>query len=124
MPAFPVDRRRLTEVYQNLLDNAIKFMGEQKQPKIEVGCKSRDGRQVLYVKDNGCGIDARYLDKIFGLFDQLDQRIPGTGIGLALVTRVIETHGGTVWAESPGEDAGATLNFTLNGTEENTNVGQ
>ena len=123
MPLFAVDRRRLTEVYQNLLDNAVKFMGTQKQPKIVVGCETRDGRKVLFVKDNGCGIDARYLDKIFGLFEQLDQRIPGTGIGLALVARVVETHGGTVWAESPGKDAGTTICFTLNGMEENKDVG-
>ena len=65
------------------------------------------------VKDNGIGIDPRYLDRIFGLFEQLNQSIDGTGVGLALVKRIIESHGGEVWAESDGIDAGTSIYFTL-----------
>lgn len=107
------DRRRLVEVFQNLLDNAVKFMGDQPAPRVEVGVEEKDGQIVLFVRDNGMGIDPRHQSKLFGLFEKLHPGTEGTGIGLALVKRVIEVHGGRVWAESEGPGKGATFRFTL-----------
>ncbi len=109
------DRLRLVEVVQNLLQNAIKFMGTQSEPVIQVGHRGHDagGLAILFVRDNGIGIDPRHLHRVFGLFDKLDAQAEGTGIGLAIVKRVIEVHGGRVWAESDGPSQGATFCFTL-----------
>ncbi len=107
------DRPRLLEVMQNLIDNAIKFMGDQPAPRIEVGKREGDGEIVFFVRDNGIGIKARYQEKVFGLFDRLDLQIDGTGIGLALVKRIVEVHGGRVWIESEGLGHGSTFCFTL-----------
>lgn len=116
-PDLPVvygDRPRLREVMQNLLDNAIKFSRQgPTEPRIEVGRELRDGEQVFYVRDNGLGIDPRYHQKVFDLFDRLDPSIEGTGIGLALVKRIIEFHEGKVWVESQGVGHGTTFCFTL-----------
>ncbi len=113
MPHVVGDRTRLVEVVQNLLDNAVKFMGDQAEPLIEIGVRSDEAGPVFFVKDNGVGIDPRYQDKVFGLFDKLDPRSEGTGIGLALVKRIITVHGGRVWIESAGPGAGTTFCFTL-----------
>ena len=107
------DRFRLLEVLQNLLENAIKFMGDQADPRIEVGTDVVDGMVRCRVQDNGIGINARYHQKIFGLFDRLDVQQEGTGIGLALVRRIIEVHGGQIWVESKGKGHGSTFYFTL-----------
>ena len=108
------DRQRLTEVLQNLIDNAAKFMGDQPDPHIEIGCLEKGHEQVFYVKDNGSGIDPRFHEQIFGLFNKLDPSIEGTGVGLALVKRIIEVHGGRIWVESE-VGAGATFYFTIPG---------
>jgi PAS domain S-box-containing protein len=108
------DRQRLMEVIQNLLDNAAKFMGAQSDPKIELGQtdKSEDGFVTLYVRDNGMGIAPQFHERIFGLFNRLHPGLEGTGIGLALVKRIVEFHGGKIWLESElGQ--GATFFFTL-----------
>ena len=108
------DRARLVEVMQNLIHNAAKFMGDQANPIVEVGTESRDSQQlpIFFVRDNGVGIDPQYHDRIFGLFNRLNPNIEGTGIGLTLVKRIIEMHGGRIWVKSaPG--AGATFYFTL-----------
>jgi signal transduction histidine kinase len=108
------DGPRLFEVLQNLVDNAAKFMGDQSDPWIEIGQvgTDHDGTVILFVRDNGIGIDLKFKDRIFGLFDKLDPRTEGTGIGLALVKRIIEFHEGRIWVESePGK--GATFYFTL-----------
>jgi signal transduction histidine kinase len=107
------DRARLREVFQNLIDNAAKFMGGQPEPRIEVGWRPGASNPVLYVRDNGIGIDPRYHDRVFGLFDRLDPSVEGTGLGLALVKRIVETHGGRVWVESEGAGRGATFCITL-----------
>jgi signal transduction histidine kinase len=117
-PELPVvygDRVRLVEVVQNLVDNACKFMGDQPEPRITIGQQGtdRDGKPIVFVRDNGIGIEPQYHGKIFGLFDKLDPKSEGTGIGLALVKRIIEVHGGRIWIESAGNSQGATFLFTL-----------
>jgi signal transduction histidine kinase len=110
------EKKRIIQVMENLLSNAIKYIGkENPSPRIEVGVQEQDGRKVIFVRDNGIGIEKIYFEKIFQVF----QRLPsakkieqGTGVGLAIVKRVIEYHGGKVWLESePGK--GTTFFFTL-----------
>ena len=111
------DRPRLVEVFQNLLDNAVKFLGDQPAPRIEIGVETKGGEVVILVRDNGKGIDLRHKSKLFGLFEKLDPHTPGSGIGLAMVRRIIETHGGNIEAQSDGPGMGATFRFTLAKTE-------
>lgn len=111
-PVVHGDRVRLVEVLQNLLDNAAKFMGSQPQPQIEVGVTERDGATVFSVRDNGIGIDAKFHAKVFDLFSKLDPKAEGSGIGLCLVKRIVEVHGGKIWIESE-LGKGATFFFTL-----------
>ena len=115
LPAVRGDRQRLVEVLQNLLDNAAKFMGDQPEPRIEVGARRDHGQPVFFVRDNGRGIEPRYHEKVFGLFDRLDPTDEGTGVGLALVKRIVEVHGGRVWVESEGLGRGSSFCFTLPG---------
>jgi len=115
LPAVMGDRVRLVEVVQNLVDNAAKFMGGQAQPRIEIGSRGGgpEGQAMFFVRDNGIGIAERFHEQVFRLFDKLDPNSPGTGVGLALVKRIVEVHGGRVWVESPGADGGTTFCFTL-----------
>ncbi|HCK64846.1 MAG TPA: hypothetical protein DHW49_01145 [Anaerolineae bacterium] len=113
LPKVKVDRARIVEVIQNLLDNAAKFMGEQKNPKIMVGVRKENDTYVFFVSDNGIGIDPAYHERVFGLFNKLDPNSEGTGVGLALVKRIIEFHGCKVWVESEGINKGSTFCFTL-----------
>ena len=112
LPVVVGDRPRLLEVLQNLLDNAVKFMGAQPQPRINFGVRRDAGETVCYVRDNGIGIAPRYHEKVFSLFERLDGSSDGTGIGLTLVKRIIEVHGGRIWVESAGEGHGSTFCFT------------
>ncbi len=115
LPAIYGDRQRLTEVLQNLIDNAAKFIGDQPEPRIEIGRRGEDaerGDTLFYVKDNGMGIASEYRERVFGLFNKLDARSAGTGIGLALVKRIIEFHGGRIWVESEA-GRGSAFCFTL-----------
>ncbi|MBI5835208.1 MAG: HAMP domain-containing histidine kinase [Armatimonadetes bacterium] len=116
LPVVRGDRPRLVEIYQNLLDNALRFTDEQARPRITAGCAGADavsGWPLLFVRDNGVGFDPAYADRVFRLFEQLDPGRGGTGIGLALVRRIVEVHGGRVWAESDGPGTGACFWFTL-----------
>lgn len=113
LPSVWGDRPRLLEVMQNLIDNAIKFMGDEPRPTVDVGARREGEDTVCYVRDNGIGIDPRYLETVFGLFDRLDTAVEGTGVGLALVKRIVELHGGRVWAESTGMGSGSTFFFAL-----------
>jgi PAS domain S-box-containing protein len=114
LPQVRGDRKRLLEVFQNLLDNSIKFMGDQPQLRIEIGMrKGADADPIFYVGDNGIGIDQRFSERIFGIFHKLDAMSEGTGIGLALVKSIIEMHGGKVWVESEGLGKGAMFCFTI-----------
>jgi PAS domain S-box-containing protein len=113
LPAVYGDRRRLVEALQNLLDNAIKFMGEQPYPFIEIGQSGEDGDMpIFFVKDNGVGFAPEYCEHIFGLFNKLDPKTEGSGVGLALVKRIIEVHGGKIWVESE-RGKGATFYFSV-----------
>lgn len=114
LPSIFGDHVRLVEVMQNLIHNAAKFMGGQPHPTVEIGTDGEDKNEmpIFFVRDNGIGIDPQYHDRIFGLFNRLDPSIEGTGVGLTLVKRIIEMHGGRIWVKSkPGE--GATFYFTL-----------
>jgi len=110
------DRMRLTEVIQNLVDNAVKFMGNQPNPHITIGeNKNEKNETIFFVHDNGIGIDSQYHERIFTLFNKLNTDTEGTGIGLTLIKRIIEVHNGRIWLESePGK--GTTFYFTLNQT--------
>ncbi|MCX6690624.1 MAG: ATP-binding protein, partial [Methanoregula sp.] len=90
-----------------------KFMGDQKEPRIEVGVRHDDPGPVFFVRDNGIGIRNEDQPKIFGLFERLNPDIPGTGIGLSTVKRIIEAHGGKIWVESEGAGKGTAFWFTL-----------
>jgi PAS domain S-box-containing protein len=113
LPAVLADKNRVSDVMQNLLENAIKFCGEGNTPKISVDAEVQGKWVQCRVKDNGIGIDPRYHDKVFELFDRLNPRIDGTGVGLALVKRIIEVHDGEVWIESEGTGQGTQVYFTL-----------
>jgi len=115
LPTVYGDRPRLVEVVQNLVDNACKFMGDQPEPCIEIGQRAtdEDGKHVFYVRDNGIGIETQYQQRIFELFHKLDTHSLGTGIGLALVKRIVEVHGGRIWVESPGPGQGTSFYFAL-----------
>jgi signal transduction histidine kinase len=115
LPAVHGDRQRLMEVFQNLIENAAKYMGDQTDPRIKIGQQGEDaerGQPIFYVKDNGIGIAPEFHERIFGLFNKLDPTSKGTGIGLALVKRIIEVHGGRIWVESEA-GKGSTFYFTL-----------
>jgi light-regulated signal transduction histidine kinase (bacteriophytochrome) len=108
------DPRLLRIVVANLLENAWKFTVRRPRPAVEVGRRQNTVLPTYYVRDNGAGFDPAYASRLFGAFQRLhpDREFPGTGIGLAIVQRVIARHGGTVWADSR-PDQGATFYFTL-----------
>jgi len=113
LPTVYGDRTRLRQVLENLIENAAKYTNGQSKPLIEVGTKIQAGQPIIFVRDNGQGIDPRYHNRIFNLFEQLDPNMEGTGIGLALIKRIIEVHGGKIWVESEGHGQGATFYFTI-----------
>jgi len=120
LPIIYGERRRLGQVMDNLLANAVKYIGKDNpSPRIDIGVEEQDGRKAFFVRDNGIGIEERYFDKIFQIFQRLpsSKRIgEGTGIGLTIVKRIIEHHGGMVWlASEPGK--GSTFFFTLKDKE-------
>ncbi len=114
LPSVSGDRPRLVEVMQNLIDNAAKFSGDQPNPHVEIGVRKENDENVFFVKDNGIGIDPKFHQRIFDLFNKLDPMSDdGTGVGLALVKRMIEVHDGRIWVESDGKGTGSTFCFTL-----------
>ena len=113
LPVLHGDRARLLEVVQNLVDNAAKFTTGGESPRILIGARPGPAGPVCFVRDNGIGIDAKHHQRVFGLFERLDPSVEGTGIGLALVKRIVEVHGGQVWVESGGAGQGATFCFTI-----------
>ncbi|MBC8024193.1 MAG: PAS domain-containing protein [Burkholderiales bacterium] len=112
-PEVVADGAQLAQVFQNLIGNAIKFRGEE-PPRIHVGAETREEAWVFTVKDNGIGLDTQYADRIFMMFQRLHNKAeyPGTGIGLAIVKKIVERHGGRIWVESqPGQ--GCNFGFTI-----------
>jgi signal transduction histidine kinase len=108
------DPRLLRQVFDNLIGNAWKFTSRQPEARIQFGALEGDGETVYFVRDNGAGFDPAYADRLFGVFQRLHAmtEFPGTGVGLAIVDRVVRRHGGRVWAEA-AVDQGATFSFTL-----------
>jgi len=111
-PLVHVDRVRVVQVLQNLITNAVKFMGDQSHPIIQISFEEIDGEHIFSVIDNGVGIAPEYHERIFELFNKLNPDIEGTGIGLGLVKRIIEVHNGKIWVES-NLGNGSTFKFTL-----------
>ncbi|MEZ5359760.1 MAG: response regulator [Candidatus Zixiibacteriota bacterium] len=118
LPDVIADRNRMFEVYQNLIENALRYSADCPNPVIEIGVRGDEKRRIFFVKDNGIGIDTHYHKKIFRLFEKLNKESSGTGIGLSLVKRIIDAHAGTVWVESEGVGKGATFCFTLHSIKE------
>lgn len=114
VPASKGDRTLIKQVYSNLLSNAVKYTKNRDKARIETGGYKRENENVYYVKDNGVGFDMDYYDKLFGVFQRLHSadEYEGTGVGLAIVQRIIHRHGGSVWAEGQVEE-GAAFYFTL-----------
>ena len=108
------DGHLLKQVWINLISNAVKYSGKKEDPVIEIGTIKKENKDVYYIKDNGVGFDMKYKDKLFGVFQRLhyETEFTGTGVGLALVQRIITRHGGKVWAEAK-ENEGATFYFIL-----------
>ena len=113
LPMVRGNQTQLFQVFQNLLENAVKFMGQQPKPTITIDYQVVSQKTVISVTDNGIGIELEYQNKVFDLFERLNQNIDGTGIGLGVVKRIIEAHGGEVWVDSDGEGKGSSFCFTL-----------
>lgn len=115
LPIIHVEEVRFREVYLNLIENAIKYRNKNSKIEITIGVNQENGSsaQVFFVKDNGKGIDSRYHTKIFGLFERLSNDTEGTGVGLAIVKRIIETHNGRIWVESDGIGNGTIISFVI-----------
>ncbi len=114
LPPARGDKGMIRQVFANLLLNAVKFTKLRDTARIEVGGHNEDSKNIYYVRDNGVGFDMRYKDKLFGVFQRLHngEEFEGTGIGLAIVQRIINRHGGQIWAEGKVNE-GATFYFTL-----------
>jgi two-component system, LuxR family, sensor kinase FixL len=115
LPTVCGDPVRLREVLQNLVENATTFTASRPCPLVTIGSRGRDetGHAVLFVRDNGIGVEPAHHERVFRLFEKLDPHGEGTGVGLAIARRIVEGHGGRIWVESEGRGRGATFCFTL-----------
>ena len=120
LPPIEADSVAIKQVWVNLISNAVKYTGRNQGALIEIGADEKGDENIYYVKDNGVGFDMRYIDKLFGVFQRLhsEKEFEGTGVGLAIVHRIINRHGGRVWAEGI-KNEGATFYFTLPKTNHN-----
>ncbi|NNK47709.1 MAG: histidine kinase, partial [Gemmatimonadetes bacterium] len=107
------DRIRLLQLLRILVQNAVTYMGDQAEPRLEIGTEARPGKHVVFVRDNGVGINPADLERVFDVFRRLDSRGTGTGVGLAMARRIVEMHGGRIWAESEGKGAGSIFMLEL-----------
>jgi signal transduction histidine kinase len=107
------DQARLIEAFQNLIENAVKFMGDQEDPVVEIGGVLKGGQTLVFIRDNGIGIDPQNQGRLFGLFEKLNPSAEGSGLGLALTKRIVEKHGGRIWVESKGLGAGTCFWLAL-----------
>lgn len=114
MPVAKGDPAMIRQVWINLIGNAIKYSSKAPNPQIEIGSAEEAGLNIYFVKDNGAGFDMKYAHKLFGVFQRLHslEEFEGTGVGLALVNRIITKHKGRIWAEA-SVDKGASFYFSL-----------
>jgi light-regulated signal transduction histidine kinase (bacteriophytochrome) len=121
LPTVEGDPGLLRQVFANLLSNSVKYSRPREHAVIEIGLRVMNDESVIYIRDNGVGFNMKYADKLFGVFQRLHraEEFEGTGVGLAIVERVIKRHGGHIWAESE-LDKGATFYFTLAGLDKST----
>jgi len=107
------DRSRLVEIWQNLVENAVKYMGDQPSPQVDIGVERRGYQTVFFVRDNGIGIDPRYQTKLFNMFEKINPKSEGGGMGLSITKRIVELYKGKIWLESKGLGQGTCFWFTL-----------
>lgn len=107
------EKFRIIELLHYLLDNAIKFNGDQSNSEINIGVMKEGDQPVYFIQDNGIGIESKFHTKIFGLFEKLKNETEGTGIGLTIAKKIVKSQGGDIWVESEGIDKGSTFYFTL-----------
>src|SRR6185437_873525 len=119
LPVVEGDPGLLKQVFTNLLSNSVKYTRPRQKAVIEIATRAMNDETVIFVRDNGVGFNMKYADKLFGVFQRLHraEEFEGTGVGLAIVDRVVKRHGGHIWAESE-VDKGATFYFTLAGLDE------
>jgi len=119
LPDVECDPILVRQVFQNLIGNALKYSRKRSPAVIEIGRSEQAGQTVIFVRDNGVGFSMKYVDKLFGVFQRLHRAedFEGTGVGLATVRRIVQKHGGRVWAEAE-VDRGSTFSFTLSNAEQ------
>jgi len=118
LPMCHGDPGLLKQIWVNLLSNALKYTRKRDVASIDIGCQIEGTKPIYFVRDNGTGFDMRYAGKLFGVFQRLHRAedYEGTGVGLATAQRIVQRHGGRIWAEAQ-ENRGATFQFTLEGEE-------
>jgi len=113
LPVIEANLSQIVQLFQNLIGNSVKYGKSGIPPRIHISSVRQGGRALISVRDNGIGFKSEYAEQIFGVFKRLHTTLyPGTGIGLAICKRIVEQHGGTIWAEG-GDGQGATFSFTL-----------